>query len=758
MYLSTRTIRCIAIVVLCAVAGDGNTETRLPADYVDPFIGTSNYGATHPGAQYPHGMASVVPFNVAHRKGDGNVFEKDSEWHSRPYVHENQFLTGFSHVNLSGVGCPELGSILLMPTTGELELDSAVHGSTYTDEVSSPGYYRVRLDKHDVEVEVSSTLRTGISRYRFPDGQSHVLLNLGLGLTNESGAMVRVVSDTEVEGYKTIGTFCYQPEDVRPVYFVARLSKPARVAGTFKKQPAYRGVEAEWVAHNATYKPYPGYRQEMAGDDVGAYFSFDTAADETVEVKLGVSYVSIENARANLSAEQPGFDFEQTRRNARDRWNELLGRVELVGTDRNKTLFYTALYHVLVHPNMIQDVNGDYPLMEQPGFGNTEGGNRYSVYSLWDTYRNVHPLLSLLYPELQSEMVTSMVDMYRESGWLPKWELLGMETDVMVGDPALPVITDTYVRGIRDFDVATAYAAMRKHATAGEHRNRIRPYMDDYAALGYIPVERESRWGGTVASSLEYYIADWNTAVLARELGQDEDAELLFRRAQGYRNYFDPHTGMLRPRRRDGSWHEPFDPEMGKNFEPVTGFVEGTAWNYRFYVPHDIPGLIELLGGPSAFVQALVECFSTDNFDMSNEPDIAYPFLFNYVAGEEWRSQRQVQALIEEHFHDTPGGIPGNDDAGTLSAWLAFSMLGIYPVLPGDTRYALVAPSFDEIRLHLNTEYYAGDAFVIRAGQSSGARFISGMALNGEAYTDYFLDHGDIVTGGRFDITLSERR
>ena len=359
MYLSTRTIRCIAIVVLCAAAGDGNTETRLPADYVDPFIGTSNYGATHPGAQYPHGMASVVPFNVAHRKGDGNVFEKDSEWHSRPYVHENRFLTGFSHVNLSGVGCPDLGSILLMPTTGELELDSAVHGSTYSGEASSPGYYRVHLDEHDVAVEVSSTPRTGISRYRFPEGRSHVLLNLGLGLTNESGAMVRVVSDTEVEGYRTIGTFCYQPEDVRPVYFVARLSKPARVAGTYKKQPAYRGVEAEWVAHNATYKPYPGYRQEMAGDDVGAYFSFDTGADETVEVKLGVSYVSIENARANLAAEQPGFDFERTRRNARDRWNELLGRVELVGTDRNKTLFYTALYHVLVHPNVIQDVNGD---------------------------------------------------------------------------------------------------------------------------------------------------------------------------------------------------------------------------------------------------------------------------------------------------------------------------------------------------------------------------------------------------------------
>lgn len=749
------------IAVTCMICIDAKAETRLPADYVNPFIGTSNYGATHPGAQYPHGMASVVPFNVAHKKGEGNVFEKDAEWHSRPYVYENNYLTGFSHVNLSGVGCPDLGSILLMPITGELQLDSSAHGSTYADEVSSTGYYGVWLDKYDVEVEVSSTLRTGISRYRFPEGRSHVLLNLGLGLTNESGAMVRVISTTEVEGYKTVGTFCYNPEDVRPVYFVAKFSKPARIAGTFKKQPVYQGVEAEWVAHNGSYKAYPGYRREMAGDDVGAYFSFDTEAGELVEVKLGVSYVSIENARENLASEQPGFDFEGTRQKSRKRWNELLGRVELVGSDLNKTRFYTALYHILIHPNVIQDVNGDYPLMGQPGVGNTGGRNRYSVFSLWDTYRNVHPLLSLLYPELQSEMVSTMVDMYEEGGWLPKWELLGMETDVMVGDPALPVITDTYLRGIRDFDVRTAYAAMKKSATTGEPDNRIRPYMDDYLTLDFIPVEREGRWGGTVASSLEYYIADWNTAVLARELGLNEDAELLFRRAQGYRNYFDPSTGMLRPRRRDGSWHEPFDPEIGKNFEPVVGFVEGTAWNYRFYVPHDIPGLIDLLGGPEAFAKALTECFSSDNFDMSNEPDITYPFLFNYVEGEEWRSQQKVRELIAEHFHNTPGGIPGNDDAGTLSAWLAFSMLGIYPVLPGDTKYALVTPSFDEIRLHLNTGYYTGDEFVIAASGAAHTResspFIREMTLNGEAHESYFLDHADIVAGGRFDFSLSDR-
>ena len=400
------------IPIFCMLLAGLSVQAKQPTDYVNPFIGTSNFGATHPGAQYPHALTSVSPFNVAHSP-ELNKFEKDAAWNSRVYVDDNAFLTGFSHVNLSGVGCLDLGVVLLMPTTGELELDSEKYGSTYKNQQATPGYYSNELQKYAIKAEATSTQRTGLSRYTFPAGQANIILNLGLGLSNETGGALRIVSDREIEGSRTIGTFCYNPEDVRPVYFVAQFSQAAKRFGGFKKMPKYTGVEGEWIGHNDVIKPYPNYRQELAGDEIGAYFSFDTQTDETLQVKVGISYVSIDNARENLKAEQPDFDFEKTKKAAEHAWNRLLKRIQLKGTDQNKTLFYTALYHSLIHPSIIQDVNGDYPLMQAnrqasgPLFGNikTSGEkNRYSVYSLWDSNRNVHPLLSLIYPEIQSEI------------------------------------------------------------------------------------------------------------------------------------------------------------------------------------------------------------------------------------------------------------------------------------------------------------------------------------------------------------------
>ncbi|MFT5757628.1 MAG: putative alpha-1,2-mannosidase [Alteromonadaceae bacterium] len=726
--------------------------------FVNPFIGTSNFGATHPGAQYPHGMASVVPFNAAYKLGKENTFEKDAAWNSRAYIYDNSFLTGFSHVNLSGVGCPDLGSILLMPTTGALELDAEKYGSTYSNEQASPGSYSNTLNKYAIDVDTSSTLRTGISRYTFPKGQSQVLLNLGLGLTNESGGMLKVVSNNEVEGFKMLGTFCYHPEDVRPVYFVVKLDKAAKSAGAWKKMPSYKGVEAEWIGYNNTYKPYKNYRQEIAGDDIGAYFQFDTTENEQITVKVGISYVSIANARANLNVEQPQFALEQTKKNANKKWQDLLGRVQVKGNKEKKTIFYTALYHTLIHPNIIQDTNGDYPLMGQSGFGNSKGKNRYSVYSLWDTNRNLHPLLSLLYPEIQSEMVNTMVDMAKESGWLPKWELLGMETEVMVGDPATPVIADTYLRGITDFDVDAAYKFAKKAATTTEH-NLLRPENKQYTELGYVPIDGEDKWAGSVSTSLEYYIADWNLAQLAKVLGHQEDYQYFLNRSMNYKKLFDTKTGMLRPKHNNGDWFAPYDPQLGRNFEPAPGYIEGNAWNYRFYVPHDIQGLIAMLGGEKSFNRALIKTFESDNFDMTNEPDITYPYLFNYVQGQEWRSQEKVTELIKEHFHNTPGGIPGNDDAGTLSAWLVFSMMGFYPVSPGDMNFALVTPSFDKITIELNQDYYSGKNLVLKAKKkTSKDKYISEINFNDKKITSYFINHHKLVSGGILSFSLKEKK
>ena len=739
---------------MCLLLVAVSVQAKQPSDYVNPFIGTSNFGATHPGAQYPHALTSVAPFNVAYRP-DLNKFEKDAAWNSRVYVHENTFLTGFSHVNLSGVGCPDLGVILLMPTSGKLELNAEKYGSSYKNEQATAGYYSTELVKYGIKAEVTSTQRTGLSRYTFPAGEANIILNLGLGLSNETGGSLRIVSGSEVEGSRTIGTFCYNPEDVRPVYFVAQFSKAASRFGGFKQMPTYTGVEGEWIGYNDEIKPYPHYRQLLAGDAIGAYFSFDSQADEVLQVKVGISYVSIENARENLTAEQPKFDFEQTKKAAEHAWNGLLNRITLKGTEENKTLFYTALYHSLIHPSIIQDVNGDYPLMQAnrqttgPLFGNIKnmpGKNRYSVYSLWDTNRNVHPLLSLVYPEIQSDMVNTLLAMYNESGWLPKWELLGMETQVMVGDPATVMLADTYLRGIQDFDINSAYLAMKKSADTSLN-NPLRPHNNDYLQLGYVPVDDEGSYDGSVSTSLEYYLADFNLAKLAQKLGHSQDAKRYFERAQGYRKLFDNSTGMLRPKQRDGSWLTPYDQELGRNFEPAPGYIEGNAWNYRFYVPHDIPGLIELLGGQDKFIQQLEQTFLTKNYDMANEPDIAYPYLFNYVPGQISKSKVKIKALIKQHYHNTPSGIPGNDDAGTLSAWLVFSMLGIYPTSPGIMDYATVAPAFDEITIELSKQYYSGQPLVISLSENPTSTF------NGKEISQGFISHQLLIQGGQLALS-----
>lgn len=710
------------------------------SEYVDPFIGTSNFGATHPGAQYPNALASVAPFNVAYG-GEHNPTKKDDAWNSRGYINENGYLTGFSHLNLSGVGCPEAGVMLLMPTTGELALEASEYGSTYSEELAKPGYYRTELEKYGVTAEVTSTLRTGLSRFTFPAGQSHILMNLGLGLTNETGGTIKVVSNTEIEGMRNIGTFCYHPEDVRPVYFVAKFSQPAVDHGVWKRMPAYKNVEADWIGYNDAIKPYHNYQAPMAGDDVGAWLSFNTSEGEQIQVKVGISFVSIENARANLDAEQPGFDFNQVQTNAKQAWDGYLDKIHVEGKQSDKVKFYTALYHTLIHPNIFQDANGDYPLNGRHGTGNSKDKNRYTVYSLWDTNRNVHPLLSLLYPALQEDMVNSAVSMAKESGWLPKWELYGMETQVMVGDPATAMIADTYLRGIQNFDVEAAYTAMKRAADQADD-NLLRPENNDYLALGYVPFDDEGPYDGSVSTSLEYYLADYALAQFAKALGKQNDYQHYLNRAMQYRTLFDSETGMLRPKNRQGEWLTPYDPELGRNFEPAPGYIEGNAWNYRFYVPFDTPGLINLLGGESAFIQALDATFDTDNFDMANEPDITYPFLYNFVKGKEARTGERVQTLIDNHFRTTPGGIPGNDDTGTLSAWLVFSMMGIYPVSPGDMDYALFTPTFSKITITLDEAYYTNKQLVIKREENGTFSF------NGQALNRPFISHNELTEGG----------
>ncbi|CCX76472.1 GH92 family glycosyl hydrolase [Parabacteroides johnsonii] len=725
-----------------------------PVDYVNPFIGTSNYGTTNPGAICPQGMMSVTPFNVMGSKS--NKFDKDSQWWSTPYSADNNFFTGYAHVNLSGVGCPEMGSLLLMPTFGELNVDYHEYGSEYKNEVAHPGYYSNILTKYNIKTEATASMRTGLTRFTFPKGQGNILLNLGEGLTNETGATVRMVSDTEIEGSKLLGTFCYNPQAVFPIYFVMKLSKAPKQAGYWKKQREMKGVEAEWDAYSGKYKLYTKYDREMSGDDIGVWFKYDAEENEVIEVKMGVSFVSIENARLNMNTEQPDFNFDKVRAAAGRMWNDDLSRVMVEGgTNDDKTIFYTAMYHLLIHPNIIQDVNGEYPMMESLKVGHTDG-NRYTVFSLWDTYRNVSTLMTLLYPEKQLDIIRTMIDMYKESGWLPKWELFGRETLTMEGDPSIPYIVDAYMRGLRDYDIETAYEGMRKGATTPGEFNLLRPDNNDYMSKGYVPLREQ--YDNSVSHALEYYIADWNLSLLADALGKKEDAKLFRERAMGYKHYYCKEFGTLRPILPDGTFYSPFDPKQGENFEPSPGFHEGNAWNYTFYVPHDIKGLAKLMGGQKKFVDKLQMVFDKGYYDMANEPDIAYPYLFSYFKGEAWRTQKLVRELLGKYYHNAPNGLPGNDDTGTMSTWAIFSMMGFYPACPGDLDYVLTSPTFNKVTIRLDEKFYPKGSLVIESGhRTPDDIYIKEVTADGKKLKGYTISQQELVNAGTLRFTLDSK-
>lgn len=732
--------------------------TAAQTDYtalVAPFIGTTNFGTCNPGAVVPHGMMTVAPFNVM--GSDENLYDKDARWWSSPYEYHNKFFTGFAHGALSGVGCPEMGALLTMATAGKLDVDYKHYGTAYSDETASPGYYSVRLNKYGILAETTATPRTSAERYTFPSGTGHILLNLGEGLTNESGATVRRVSATEIEGSKLLGTFCYNPQKVFPVYFVLRVSKTPSQSGYWKKQRPMTGAEAEWTPDHGRYKLYTEYGRELSGDDVGYWFSFDNlTAGEQIEVRMGISYVSTENARRNLDAEQAGATpFDVLRETAHRRWNDDLGRIRVEGgTDAQKTVFYTALYHTLLHPNILSDINGEYPLMEHSGeTGVMAKGDRYTVFSLWDTYRNVHQLLTLVYPERQMDMVRSMVAMSQEWGWLPKWELYGRETFTMEGDPAIPVIVDSWRKGLRDFDMDAAYAAMKRSAVTPGAQNPMRPDIDPYIEKGYIPVgffAGDNSGDNSVSHALEYYVADNALAWLAEDRGEHDFAAALRHRAEGWKNYYSSESGTLRPLNHDGSFLTPFDPEQGQNFEPVPGFHEGSAWNYTFFVPHDIEALTRMMGGRRKFIDKLQRVFDEDLYDPANEPDIAYPYLFSRFRGEEWRTQHETRRLLDKYFTTAPDGIPGNDDTGTMSAWAVFTMLGFYPDCPGEPFYTLTTPVFD--RVEIDTPQ--GTLTLEKRGSGP---YIRRMTLGGKSLTKYRIGHDELLRGGNLIFELKTK-
>lgn len=701
-------------------------------EHVDPFIGTANGGNTFPGALVPWGMVSVSPHNDPQAPSG--------------YVQGRPTLYGLGQLHLSGTGCPDLGNVLLMANVGPAKPGAANWKSAYGGEKASPGYYSVLLKDSGIQLQATATERVGLVLFTFParKGDANILLDAGHRLTTDPVTLksptfeshVKVVSSDLIEGYSESGDFCsvYAGNKQR-VYFSIRLSKAAQSFETW---------EGDRVGRDS----------ERTGPSTGVLFHFSTADQEPILAKVGISFVSVENAELNLRTECPDWDFDKVRAQAGKRWEEELSKFKITGgTDQQLRIFYTALYHALIHPSLFSDVNGEYPTMGGKGVQKAEGYARYHVFSLWDTYRNLHPFLGLFYPERDLDMVKSLVAMSQEGGWLPKWELAGNETGVMVGCPAVPVLLDAYRQGLTRFDTEAAYQAMAK--SLDPENNKIYGGLKSLQKFGYIPKDDDSGdwiWG-SVSTGLEYSYDYWCLAQMAKALGHDQDHKAYMALSGNYRNYFNPATGFLQARKKDGTWIAPFDPQATccdqswpGNGGP--GYVEGTAWQYLFMAPHDLDGLQLLLGGPELFTRRLQECFEGNHYDAANEPDLAWPYLFDSVPGEAWRTQRQVRSQMEKYYKDTPDGIPGNDDCGTMSAWYLFSALGFYPVCPGSGRYELGSPLFQQVEVRLNNRIYPGPRLVLKTiNNSPNNVFIHSIRINGMEYKKPWVGHDTLVYG-----------
>ncbi len=716
-----------AFLILCFLTFSASAADL--THYVDPFVGTGKTGNTFPGALVPWGMVSVSPHN--------DLKAPSGYKHGAPYIY------GFGQIHLSGTDCPELGNVMLMPTTGKIEPLLEMWQSKYTDEAASPGFYKTTLLKTGVLAELTATTRVGVSRFIFPaqKGDANILIDLGHRLTDDPVSVtsfeskVKINNPQEIEGYSESGDFCSSyAGNKETIYFVAQFSKPALAKGTWKDG-----------------KPDSG--DEQSGRNIGAFFTYSTAGGEPIVVKVGISYVSIENARLNLTKEFSGWDFEAAHAAAKKAWQSELSRIHVEGREEKYKIFYTALYHMMIHPGVFSDVNGEYQGMNHSGVKTASDYIRYSVFSLWNTYRNLHPFLTLFYPERELDMVKSLTEMSKESGWMPRFEMAGYDTQVMVGAPAAPVIADTYLQGVDSFDVESAYEGMAKSLNPDD--NQVYGGLKSLLQYGYIPKNDNSkdRLWGTVSTSLEYAYDYWCLAQLARQLKKENDYKKYIHLSGIYRNLYDPSTGFLRPKNRDGSWFSPFDPtavdgDQSWKGSGGPGFVEGNAWQYLFGVPQDIDGLKMLLGGDSVFVSRLQECFDGGHYDATNEPDLTWPYLFAEVPKEGWRTQKQVRDIMDKYYSDTPDGLPGNDDGGTLSAWYLWSALGFYPVCPASNEYEIGSPLFKLVQVHINKSFYPGGTLTIKSiNNSDRNRYIRSVLVNGEDYKKSRLKHETLVSG-----------
>ncbi|OJU63871.1 MAG: hypothetical protein BGO01_17090 [Armatimonadetes bacterium 55-13] len=704
-----------------AVCAMSQAAPARPVDYVNPFIGTDGHGHTFPGSTTPFGMVQLSP-DTRTDTWDG----------SSGYHYSDKTIIGFSHTHLSGTGVGCMGDIMLMPTVGELRLNAGKPGSGYvsrfshSDEVAKPGYYKVFLQDPKVTVELTSTERVGYHRYTFPkSSNSHVVLDLMHGISNDPKEMyVKVENSTTISGYRMSGGWGGN----RYVYFVAKFSKPFLKAGIEENGTRIAGKEGK--------------------GKIKAYVDYSTTAGEKIEVKVGISPTGIEGARGNLAKEIPGWSFESVRKATEAKWSGVLGAVTVESKDKKfLSTFYTNAYLSYIAPSLYNDADGSYFGMDKKIHPKASFQN-YSTFSLWDTYRALHPLLTITAPKKVPDMTQSLLAEYQQSGLrtLPIWPLWGNETWCMIGYHSVPVIVDAYFKGLLGKNAETFYQAMRD--TAMQNYNGL----DSYRKLGYVASQ-----GGAQATSktIEYSVDDWCIAQMAAALGHKEDAELFYNRSANYRNHFDRTTMFMRGRKANGAWRTPFDTRGLVGDE----YTEANAWQYAFAVQHDIPGLISLYGGDAGFIARMDEMFTMDSRINTSIPDItgligqyaqgneqchhqAYLYAF---AGAPWKSQQRIRQIMDSFYNDTPGGQIGNNDCGQMSAWYVFSALGFYPVNPANGVYVFGSPLVSKATIKAGSKTFTVEA--VNNGPKN--LYIQSATLNGQPYGKSWISHKQIMAGGK---------
>lgn len=703
---------------------------RIYTELVDPYIGSGDHGHVFVGANVPFGLVQLGPTN----------YSQGWDWCSGYHITDSTII-GFGHMHLSGTGIGDLGDVSFMPAVGEVQLSRGTlddqQSGIYSlfrrsTEKVKPGYYAVHLDRFNIGVELTATKRVGFHKYTFPQsGDAKVIIDLehGIGWDQPIEGLVTQENDSVVSGYRYSKGWA---KDQR-IYFTAVFSKPIR------------DFKFEVIKKEKRTAPY------------GQVF-FETNANEAVFVKVALSPVSIENAKLNMAAELPGWDFEQTVVQADQAWNNELSKIDFQTTDQRATrIFYTALYHTLIAPSEFGDVNKDYfgtdkTVHKQAPFTN------YTTFSLWDTYRAAHPLMTLIHPEKMPDIINTMLAIYKEQGKLPVWHLMANETDCMVGNPGIPVVADAILKGFEGFDKAYAYEAMKTSALLDE---RGQKFIKEF---GYIPFDKDNE---SVAKTMEYAIANWSVAQVAKQMGKTEDAELFTKMSKAYTHYFDPSVGFMRGRDSKGKFRVPFDPFHSVHRE--NDYTEGTAWQYTWLVPHDVEGLIGLFGSKEAFVQKLDSLFLVSGdmgaeaspdisgligqYAHGNEPSHHILYLYSCV-GQPAKTADKVRQVLNDLYTDQPAGLCGNEDVGQMSAWYILSALGFYQVEPAGGKYVFGSPLMDQATLQVGN----GKTFRIVAKNNSATnKYIQSITLNGAPYDKYYIDFKDIAAGGELVFTMSDQ-